>query len=156
MPTRLLLLIGLLFSANAMATKVETKSIDDVVERADYVIVATVVSVDLVNAQGSIVNDPEARTGEGDGNVIRLHVDTQEVLFPADADVPKRIVIELWPMWHYTLGQIKEEELGNTGFFLLKGPKFEPAYPAFFHPSLDRRSEVMQAVERRLEKTLRK
>lgn len=133
-------LLGMAGLANA--TSVAPMPLDQMVREADHVVVATVSKVDMIDGQGRPVADPEARTGPGLDNEIRLHLAVDEVLYTGDGQLPDTLVVPLWTMWHYTLQSIAEATAGTSGVFLLKGGDFQPAYPAGFQRSLDERAEI--------------
>lgn len=130
----------------AQATSVEHLSLDELVRKADHVVLATVVEVDMVDRRGRQVTDPEARTGPGRGNTIRLHLAVRDVLYSRELDVPATLVVPLWSAWHYTLGSITESAQGTQGIFLLEGERFLPAYPADFQRALEEREEILRIL----------
>jgi hypothetical protein len=125
------------------ATTIIPKSLTNLVADADHVLVGKVTLVDMVDGNGKQVTDLEAHTGPALSNVIRLHVDveTNGVLYTTSQQVPAGIVIPLWPMWHYSLRQIKKVE-GTVGIFLLKGKDFGAVYPGGFHRDLSEKAEI--------------
>ena len=140
---RMFLLCGLLsVSGLASATSVIPMPLEQMTQEADHVVVARVAAVDMIDGRGSPVTDPEARTGPGEGNRIRLHLAVEEVLYTRQGPLPDAIVVPLWPMWHYTLGLITQSAAGSRSIFLLKGDDFQPAYPAEFQRPLDQRVEI--------------
>jgi hypothetical protein len=139
---RVMLLSALLALCGlADATSVRPMPLDEMVSRADYVLVATVVKVDMVNGRGWAVSDPEARTGPGSENQIRLHLRADDIL-KSKRIVPRTVIVPLWKMWHYSLGSIREQVEGTRGIFLLKGNDFQPAYPAGFQRGLEEREQI--------------
>ena len=106
-------------------TKIAPTSLKTLVKRADHVVVARIVKVDMVDADGGSVADLEARTGPGAGNTIRLHVDTDPggILKAGKTPIPTRLVVSDWPMWHRSLGDMKERE-GTDVVLLLRGDDF--------------------------------
>jgi hypothetical protein len=139
----MLALLVLLFAiAPARATSVPPMPLEQMVREADHVVVARVSKVDMVDGRGRPVTDPEARTGPGLDNEIRLHLVVDEVLYTRNGQLPDTLVVPLWPMWHYTLESITEAASDTSGIFLLKGDGFEPAYPADFQRAADERAEI--------------
>ena len=129
-----------------LATTVEPRELSVLVDEADHVIEGTVVLVDMVDGEGAQVTDPDDGTGPGLDNTIRLHIAPTTVL-KGDVDaVPNRLVVPLWPMWHYSLGQIREHE-GQKGIFLLRGAGYERVYPRLFHRPLSERDEIVEAIQ---------
>lgn len=136
-----LLVLASLFAGNAWATSVMQKPLDELVMEADYVLVAAVTSVDMIDGRGRPVHDPEARTGPGLDNQMRLHLEVDEVIFDRAGSAPPTLIIPLWKMWHYQLGTIREQVMGHRAIFLLKEDS-QQVYPAFFQRSLDEREEI--------------
>lgn len=152
---RLLLLSGLLCMAGLVsATSVAPMPLARMVQEADHVVLAKVTSVDMVDGRGRPVADPEARTGPGLDNEIRLHLAVSEVLYTRSDRLPDALVVPLWTMWHYTLASITEAAAGTDGIFLLKGDdigagRFQPAYPAGFQRSPDERAGIERLLRLR-------
>ena len=131
---------------SALATSVPQRSLEDLVRDADHVVVATVTKVSMVNGQGKEITDRNARTGPGLDNEIRFHLEVKEVLFSTAPEPPKLIIVPLWKMWHYSLGDIQDALTGNTSIFLLKGDTYEPVYPQHFERSLEERKQIEQLL----------
>lgn len=131
----------------ANATSVVPMPLEQMVREADHVVVATVSKVDMVDGWGRPITDPEARTGPGLDNQIRLHLAVSEVLYTRNGRLPDTLVVPLWTAWHYTLGSITEAAGGTSGIFLLKGDDFQPAYPADFQRSLEERAEIERLLQ---------
>lgn len=131
----------------ANATSVAPMPLEQMVREADHVVVATVSKVDMVDGRGRPVTEPEARTGPGLDNEIRLHLVVSEVLYTQNDRLPDTLVVPLWTMWHYTLESITEAAGGTNGIFLLKGDDFQPAYPTGFQRSLDERAEIERLLQ---------
>lgn len=129
-------------ATQAGATSIAHRSFEEIVHDADHVIVAKVVKVDMVDAHGRQVRDREARTGPGLRNRLRFHLDVRDVLFTACQRQPRRVLVPLWSAWHYSLGAMQDQVEGSDGIFLLKGPRFEPAYPADFQRDLGERTRI--------------
>jgi len=110
-------------------------------QRADHILVGRVTSVDMVDANGTGVTDPQARTGPGLKNVIRLLVAVDEVLVTNAPSVPGVMLVALDPFLHYSLGQIQDAHAGDTQsrLLLLKGKDFVGIKPGvFFRPLSDK------------------
>lgn len=121
----------------AQATTVDERSLSDLVCEADHALVATVVNVDMVDAEGRPIMSRRAGTGPHASSRIRLHLLVHSALFSAAADLPQRIVLALWPEWHHDLGAVQDGSLGRAGIFLLKGGHFAWVYPADFWRDID-------------------
>lgn len=149
MKTPAILLAGLLCLgaiAPALATSVEPKPLAEMVAEADQIVRAKVVAVEMVDGKGRPLSNPEARTGPGSDNEIRLVLQVQEVLRPREGKVPATIRVPLWTMWHYTLGHIREATLGSESLFLLKGERHAPVYPMDFQRPLEERAEIQSLM----------
>ncbi|MBI2373709.1 MAG: hypothetical protein HYV07_06885 [Deltaproteobacteria bacterium] len=123
----------------ALSTSIEPRPLSELVAEADYIFVGTVTAVDMVDGDGNQVTDPDARTGPGLPNQLRLHVrvDPTSVL-RSDGDLPTEVVVPLWQMWHMRLSMSREINEGKTSIFLLVGDNFEPVYPACFELDVSR------------------
>lgn len=133
--------------ANAVsATSVESKSLDEIVRMADHAVVANVVRIDMVDGRGQPVTDPKARTGPGSKNRMRFHLRVKHALYSRSGAVPPRLTVPLWSMWHYELQQMREIVSREDSIFLLKGERYEPAYPADFQRPMDERKRIEQLL----------
>ena len=132
-PTFISILFMFLFSSLVNATSVKHKELSELVGDADHVIIAKVVKVDMIDKNGDEIVDPEARTGPGSPNLLRLHVEvSKNGILKTNAETElKNLTIPLWQMWHYVLGHWKEAE-SMTFIFLLKGGKYVKVYPQHF------------------------
>lgn len=81
-------------------------TLSELVKGADHIVIGTVVDVDMVNERGSIVTNPERKTGPGLPERIRLHIRVDKVLATNAKQVPAVLKVELDPFMHYSLGQI--------------------------------------------------
>jgi hypothetical protein len=126
------------------ATMVPRKELSELVADADHVLIAKVVKVEMVDGDGRKVRDRAARTGPGRDNEIRFHLALQEdgLLKTNKKQVPDRIVVPLWKMWHYELGEVIDIVEGNTYIFLLKGEKFLPVYYNNFERPLSEKPHI--------------
>ena len=140
------LLVMMCLPGLALATSVLPKPLEEMVREADHIVVAKIVSVDMVDGRGRPIHDREARTGPGLLNRMRLNLDVQEVL-SAGKELPSRkLRVPLWSMWHYSLGTMQDDLTGTTGIFLLKGDNYEPVYPAGFQRPLEERREILRLI----------
>lgn len=139
--------LALSFSVSLFATSVAHKPLEDIVRESDHVVVATIASVDMVDGRGRPVTDPDARTGPGLSNQIRLNLQVKEVLFTRSSRLPHTLQVPLWTAWHYQLGNI-QELTGATAIFLLEGDRYDPAYPAGFQRPLDEREAIEDLLAR--------
>lgn len=141
-------LIVVLCAFPASATSMEPKSLDQMVAASDHIVVATIRAVDVVNARGAPVLSPDARTGPGESNQMRLQLEISEVLSPRDGAVPVAVTVPLWKMWHYRLGTMQNELVGARGIFLLVGPQHAPVYPIGFQRSLEERQAILALIRK--------
>jgi hypothetical protein len=134
--------------SSAEATQIVPKDLTELIAMSDHVLVVKIAKVSMVDSKGKELRDPEARTGPGIPNELRLHVDVQEdgVLMTTSDKVPAKLVVPLWRMWHFSLGQWKKEE-GSTYIFLLKGENYIRVSPMEFMRDLSERAEIERLIE---------
>ena len=144
----ILFLLAMCFPNLVFATSVLPKPLEEMVREADHVLVAKIVSVDLVDGDGRPLTDREAGTGPGSPNLMRLNLEVQEVLFVRMKPPPRTLRGPLWQMWNYSLGTMQDGLTGDTGIFLLKGNEFEPVYPAHFQRALEERAKIVRLLEK--------
>lgn len=142
----ILLLLAMYLPSVALATSVVPKPLEEMVREADHVVVAKIVSVDLVDGRGRPLTDRDSGTGPGLPNQMRLNLEVQEVLFARTKPPSRMLRVPLWQMWHYSLGTMQDKLTGATGIFLLKGDVYEPVYPAGFQRALAERAEVVRLL----------
>ncbi|MEH6420086.1 hypothetical protein [Pseudomonas sp. CGJS7] len=142
----LLASLALLWATSASATSVAPRLLEQIVADADYVVVANIERVDMIDRRGRAVTDPEARTGPGGTNEIRFHLKVKEALFARSGAVPPTLVVPLWKMWHFTLGDMQEQASKEDSIFLLKGDRFEPAYPADFQRPMEEKARIKKLL----------
>lgn len=78
MTSIVLLMIALCAPGLTTATSVAPKPLEEMVQEANHVVVATVVRVDMVDHAGWAVLEPEANTGPGLRNRLRFHLAVEE------------------------------------------------------------------------------
>lgn len=142
----ILLLLAMCLPGLALATSVLPKPLEEMVREADHVVVAKIVSVDMVDGRGRPLTQRNARTGPGLPNQMRFNLEVQEVLFARTKPPPRTLRVPLWQMWHYSLGTMQDDLTGATGIFLLKGDAYEPVYPAGFQRDLEERAEIVRLL----------
>ncbi|MCD6051622.1 MAG: hypothetical protein K0Q55_3031 [Verrucomicrobia bacterium] len=142
------LCLGLL-AFTAFATSVPPRSLAQLVADSDHIIIGKITLVDMVDAKGRQVTNLPTRTGPGLPNTIRLNVTVQTngVLLTNSKQVPPTLTIPLDSVWHYSLGQIKDAEEGQTRILLLKGPDFGFAYMNGCSRPLSERSEIEELLK---------
>ena len=133
------------------STTVEHKTWQEIVDLSDHALIGTVFKVDMIDGAGKEIIDPNAMTGPGLENTIRIHirVDRKNVLYSRATQIPETIAIPLWSMWHYSLGQIQKDTMNNESIFLLKGDNFEPAYEAGFELPLNLKAKILKRKEKK-------
>ena len=142
----IVLLVMMCLPGLAMATSVVPKPLAEMVREADQIVVAKIVSVDMVDGRGRPVHDREARTGPGLSNRMRFNLDVQEVLSTRKKLPSRKLRVPLWSRWHYSLGTLQDDLTGTTGIFLLKGDNYEPVYPAGFQRPLEEKREILRLI----------
>lgn len=135
------LLMAMFTVGSALATSVLPKPLEELVRESEVVVLATITRVDMIDGQGRPVLDRSARTGPGLKNEMRLHLQLQEVLSSEPAALPHTMTVPLWTAWHYELGSMQDQLIGDSGVFLLKRD-FSPVYPAGFQRPLVERDEI--------------
>lgn len=144
---RLLLSLAAMIPLAAFASLPLQMSPAEMAEEADHVLVGHVVGVDMVDRNGLPVLDDQARTGPGLNNVIRLHVAVDETLITTAERVPKKLLIPLDALMHYSLGQIRSAHQNDAALrlLLLKGTDFSTLKPGIFFLPLKEKEEVLRA-----------
>ena len=142
----MLLILTMCFPGLALATSVVPKPLEEMVREADFVVVARLASVDMVDGRGRPVTDRDARTGPGLPNQMRFNLEVKEVLFARTKPTPRTLRVPLWQAWHYMLGTMQDDLTGATGIFLLKGDVYEPVYPAGFQRDLEEKDEIVRLL----------
>jgi len=146
-PVKAIMLLALIcLPGLASGTSVVPKPLEEMVREADHIVVAKIVSVDMVDGRGKPITDREARTGPGSPNRMRFNLEVHEVLFAGRGSPSRRLRVPLWSMWHYSLGTMQDDLTGVTGIFLLKGDANEPVYPAGFQRPLKEKNEVQRLI----------
>lgn len=144
--TRALLLLLLAASPAIKASLPLEASLSDLACGADHVFVGRVVGVDMVNSRGKAVRNPEARTGPGQTNTIRLEIEVLERIDSTEAALPKTIKVPLDPFMHYSLGQVQSAHSATSApsLVFLRGSGFEPIIAGRFFWHLDSREEALE------------
>lgn len=148
MPVRaFLFLIPLLAVSSVAGASVPLEaSLRDLACGADHVFVGRVVGVDMIDSKGRTVRDPEARTGPGLKNTLRLEVEVLERIDSTEAALPRTIKVPLDPFMHYSLGQIRSAhaEPSSPALVFLRGRGFDPVIAGRFLWHLDAREEALE------------
>jgi hypothetical protein len=121
-------------------------SLGDLACGADHIFVGRVVGVEMVDGRGRQVRDPDARTGPGLKNTIRLKVEVVEVIESTLAKPPTHLDVPLDPAMHFSLGQIREAyaEPTDARLVFLRGTTFEPIIEGRSFRALGDRDEAMK------------
>ncbi|WP_454908833.1 hypothetical protein [Variovorax gossypii] len=122
-------------------------SLAEMVAQADHVLVGHVVGVDMVDGSGLPIVDGQARTGPGLNNVIRLHVAVDETLITNAKRVPKKLLVPLDPLMHYSLEQIRSAHQNDATprLLLLEGSDFSSLKPGVFFLPVQEKDRVLRA-----------
>jgi hypothetical protein len=131
---RVLLFLLALIPSFALAGLPFEATLEEMAQQADHVLIGQVVGVDMVDGHGKPITDPEARTGPGLRNTIRLRIKVKEVLASNSKQIPDVIPVPLASHLHYSLGKIQEAHAGDKELrlVLLKGPDFMGIKPGVF------------------------
>jgi hypothetical protein len=138
--------ILVLLPFTAMAGFPFEATLQEMAASADHILVGRVTGVDMINGSGGLVHDPDARTGPGLRNKIRLRIAVDEVLTSDSTNVPKLLYVPLASHLHYTLGQIQDAhaETSEPRLILLKGASFEAIKPGLFMRPLEDKEEALR------------
>jgi len=114
---------------------------EDLVKKTDHILIGRVVGVDMIDAYGKQITDPDAKTGPGIKNKIRLIIKVDEVLQTNVSEVPKELYVPMDSFMHYSLGAIKEyyPEISEQRLILLSGKKFQPPVAGHFQRLLTKK-----------------
>jgi hypothetical protein len=115
-------------STGAYGTQINPTPISELVAKAEYILVGTIVKVDIIDHEGHELSDPKSRTGPGEGNTIRYHVivDRGNTIKGNRKNIPRQLIVPKWPRWHATLENETPRVEGKTFIFLLAGKDFAP------------------------------
>ena len=121
----LLLSIGI-FSSPLFASIPLQKSMLQIVNGSNHVLSVNIVGVDMVDEKGNQITDPNAKTGPGLNNQIRLISKVTKVHHTNSEKVPNEIRVPLDSFVHYSLGQIERHYKHRTvpAIFVLKGKDY--------------------------------
>jgi len=142
-------IIVFLFVSLLYGTMVQEKKLGDLLPDADHIFIGHVIKVDMVDRKGHLITDNKARTGPGLKNTIRLHVKVKKVLHTTSKETPDIIIIKLWDMWHYSLGQIKRAAKNERAIYLLKGPNYEIVFPRHFTRPLHEKKAIIEYIDKK-------
>lgn len=143
---RILLALLLAVPAIAIAGFPFEATLEEMATSSDHVLIGRITGVDMIDGDGNQVSDPEARTGPGLNNQIRLRIAVDVVIATNAQDVPRELFVPLASHLHYSLGQIQDAhaEDSEQRLILLRGERFEGIKPGVFMRSLEDTSEVMR------------
>ena len=145
----IVLILGLMFSSYVNASLPIQVSLEKLVKETDHLLVGRVIGVDMIDGNGDEIVNPNARTGPGSQNKIRLIVSIDETIISDIKDVPQTLKIPLDPFMHFSLGQIKEAHRGKKYqvLFLLKGKDFQPPFDGIFRRSVSDKERVVELMK---------
>nr|WP_298132625.1 hypothetical protein [uncultured Pseudoxanthomonas sp.] len=143
---RILLTLLTLFPMTALAGFPFEATLEDMAVSADHILVGRVTGVDMIDAAGKPITDPQARTGPSQRNQIRLRITVDQVLVSNASPVPKHLFVPLASHLHYTLGQIQAAHAQDSDqrLIFLKGHRFEGIKPGVFMRPLDERQQALR------------
>ena len=143
---RMLAILLVCLSPVAGASLPLQASLGDLACGADHIFVGRVTGVDMIDGRGKQVSDPDARTGPGLKNTIRLKVEVIEVIESTAAKPPSHLDVPLDPAMHFSLGQIREAyaEPTDARLVFLRATTFEPIIAGRFFWALGDRDEAMK------------
>jgi len=143
---RILLTVLALLPAIALAGFPFEATLEEMATSADHVLVGRVTGVDMISGSGRQVRDPEARTGPGLNNQIRLRIAVDEVIATNASKVPPVLYVPLASHLHYSLGQIQagHAQESEQRLILLKGPDFQGIKPGVFMRPLQDKEELLR------------
>ena len=146
--------LACLSQLTAQATKIIEKELPQLVAESDHVLVCKVVKVQMVDETGKEVTDRDARTGPGLKNELRLHVELEKggVIKSNAKNVPEKLIIPLWQMWHASLGSSRDFYEGGVYVFLLKGADFRRVYAGGFQRDLSEKADIETIIRKASEK----
>lgn len=136
-------------STLAHGTKVPHIPLAELVAKSDYIVVGKVVKVDIVDVEGRQVTDPNARTGPGFRNTIRLHVVVERgSTIKGDRKlIPKKIIVPEYSSLHHRFKTQKDLAEGKVFIFLLKGTDFSPVSVPHSVRPMTERAEIEKLVK---------
>lgn len=138
-------------TTNLLASLPLEVSMLKVVEESDHVLTVIVVDIDMIDDEGTQVEDLDAMTGPGLNNSIRLVCEVKQVHRTNAKEVPKIVKIALDGAMHYSLGQIKKAHKGKSYpvIAVLKGSNFQPAYAGVFRYPLRELETILALYDRK-------
>jgi hypothetical protein len=121
-------------------------SLRDLACGADHVFIGRVIGVDMIDSRGLVIRNPEARTGPGLTNTIRLEIEVLEKIDSTQPSLPRTIKVPLDSFMHYSLGQVKEvhSKPSEPALVFLRGGQFKPVIAGRFLWELDARGEALE------------
>lgn len=139
----------LALSTGAQGTQIKRTPLAELVAQAEYIVVGKVVKVDIVDAAGHELADPNARTGPMQGNTIRLHVvvERRNIIKGDRKKIPTKLIVPEWPEWHATLGNEQRRAAGKSFIFLLKGKDYSPVSAPESVRDITERVEIEKLVK---------
>ncbi len=129
----LLLALGV-FSSSLFASMPLQKSMLQIVNGSNHVLSVNIIGVDMIDEEGNQITDPNAKTGPGLKNQIRLISKVTKVHHTNSKKVPDEIRVPLDSFMHYSLGQISKYYKDRTvpALFVLKGKDYHPVFAGLF------------------------
>ncbi len=126
--------------------------LEDLVHESDHILTGTLYKIDMINQYGIEITDPEARTGPGSGNYIRLHFNVDKVHFTNSSVIPSTVIVPLDPDLHYEIKHIREAEPtdGSPRLLLLRGENFNAPYVGVFQKPMEMMEQIFEIKREQL------
>ena len=127
-------------------------SLEELVLKADHIIIGEVTNVDMFNSKGMRIKNPKTTTGPGKkySIVVTIKPDIHRgVLFTKQSTVPDQILITLPQEFIYKLEDVSDC-IGKEYLFFLEGSNFAPV-DGKFQRTLDDYCEVTKILFERRE-----
>ena len=134
MTRHLLMVILLVSSRTVMSSTPLPATLEELACGADHIFTARVVEVDMVDKQGEIVAQPDAMTGPGLGNTIRLKLEVVKMHDSDRKETPASVRVPLDNFMHYSLSSVREAHADRTEEYLvfLQGYNYLPVIEGRF------------------------
>jgi hypothetical protein len=126
-------------AANSVFASLPIKvSDEELIKKTDHILVGRIIGVDMIDANGKQITDPNSSTGPGIKSKIRLIITVDQVIQSNISVVPKTLYVPLDSFMHYSLGAIKEHypEITEQRLILLSGSNFQPPVAGHFQRNL--------------------
>ena len=140
----------IIISGDAMATKIATIPLAQLVNGSDMVVEGTVVDLTMTDSEGNMPAVDKARIGPGFDNSLELTVSVDHFLKNKTNKEPDTLNVNVWPMRHLKLESAKDLYLDQKVYLLLVGDGLQPiSEPEFIRLSFEREDilKILKHVE---------